>query len=266
MNIDNLDFVYIIKPNEKGDELRYSLRSIDKHYPNHKVWIVGYKPSWVQNVQYLPTKQTGTKWSNSTNNVISICNCPEISEDFILMNDDFFCINPTMSLEDIIDSNFGLLDDVVYRYRNLKSGWARGFKYINELMQNLNIKGPLYSYEAHLPLKINKKKFLEVISFPEVQKFMQTSKVLHKRTLYKNYDKPEKSIILKTDTKVTLKKDNSRTLIQTTGWLSTADGVLNNPKFPYLNRYLKQNFKTPCKYEKEILHKPTSKKSEFMNF
>ena len=259
MNIDNLDFVYIIKPGEIGNELRYSLRSIEKHYPNHKVWIVGYKPNWVTNVNYLPTEQTGTKWSNSTNNVIAICNCPEISEDFILMNDDFFCINPTMPLEDIIDANYGLLDDVIYRYRKLKGNWAQGFEYVNELMHKLNIEGPLYSYEAHLPLRINKKKFLEVISLPEVQEFMKTSKVLHKRTLYKNYDKPEKSIILKTDTKVTLKRDNSRELIKTTGWLSTADGVLNNSKFSYLNGYLKSNLSRSCKYELEIPKKPVSK-------
>ena len=191
MNIESMDFVYIIKPGEKGTDLRYSLRSIAKHYPNNKVWIIGYKPTWVTNVEYLPVKQTGTKWSNSTNNVIEACKCEAISEDFILMNDDFFCIDPTLPLEIIIDSSLGLIDDVIDRYKKMRGDWAKGFIYINELMDKLKLPKPYYSYEAHLPLRINKEKFLEVISLPEVQKFMQTSKVLHKRTLYKNYDRPE---------------------------------------------------------------------------
>ena len=158
--IENMDFVYIIKPGEKGTELRYSLRSIAKHYPNHKVWIVGYKPKWLQNVNYLPTEQKGTKWSNSTSNVIEACKCEEISEDFILMNDDFYCIDPTLSLEEIVDSSLGLLDDVIARFKKQKSEWAKGFEYINKLLKDLKVKEPLYSYEAHLPLKINKKKLL----------------------------------------------------------------------------------------------------------
>ena len=252
MNIDELDFVYIIKQGEKGDELRYSLRSIAKWYPNHKVWIVGYKPNWVINVNYLPVEQKGNKWSNSVNNIIQACNCPEISEDFILMNDDFFCINPKIPLEDIIDANHGSVGRMANKYSRLKrssNSWAGGFIHLYKLLTDLNIEKPWYNYELHLPIRINKNKFLEVISLPEVQKFMKTSRVLHKRSLYKNYDKPEKSITIFSDVKVTLKKENSNGLIDVCGWLSTSDGVLNSYKHPYLNMYLNMYLNTPCKYE-----------------
>ena len=249
--MDNLDFVYIIKPGESGIELRYSLRSIAKHFPNNKVWIVGYKPYYVENVNYLPVEQTGSKWSNSTNNVIQACKCEDISDDFILMNDDFYCISPTMTLEEIIDSNLGTIEDIIERYKKLRGAWVEGFKHINKLLHDLNIEEPLYSYEAHTPLRINKKKFLEVMSFPEVQEFMKTDNVLHKRTLYKNYDRPDKSITLETDTKVTLKKDNSKELIKTCGWLSTADNVVGNKKFYNLNILLRSNFPDACVYESE---------------
>ena len=46
-----MDFVYIVKEDEKNEDLKYSLRSIAKFYPENKVWIVGYKPSWVKNVE-----------------------------------------------------------------------------------------------------------------------------------------------------------------------------------------------------------------------
>ena len=254
MNIDNLDFVYIIKPNEQGVELRYSLRSIAKHYPNHKVWIVGYKPAWVQNVNFLPVEQKGSKWSNSTNNVIQACKCEEISDEFILMNDDFFCIDPKMPLEDIVDISLNTIENLVKRYRKSTANWAKGFLYINDLMRKMKFQEPLLSYEAHLPIRINKEKFLEVVSLPEVQEFMKTPRVLHKRTLYKNYDRPQKLVKLHRDIKVTLKKDDSQDLLPICGWLSTADGVVGNSKFYNLNGILRKYLSEPCIYESQAEH------------
>lgn len=267
MNIEDMDFVYIIKPNEKGTDLRYSLRSIAKYYPNNKVWIVGYKPSWVINVEYLPVSQNGTKWSNSTNNVIKACECEEISENFILMNDDFFCINPSLPLETIIDSSLGSMDNAIDRYKKMHGNWAKGFEYVNELMNKLHFEKPYYSYEAHLPLRINKKKFLEVISLPEVQSFMKTAKVLHKRTLYKNYDKPENINILKHDVKIIKGKDTSTKFMEICGWLSTADDIIDNIKYPYINQLLRKNLSEHCKYE--MIKKSTEtkkKKDKFLRF
>ena len=60
-----MDLVYIVKNSEVNEDLRYSLRSVAKFVPHDKIWIVGYKPSWVQNVEYLPVPQNlGSKWKN----------------------------------------------------------------------------------------------------------------------------------------------------------------------------------------------------------
>ena len=142
-----------------------------------------------------------------------------------------------------------MIENLAKRFRKSSSNWGKGFIYINELMNKIGMKKPLYSYEAHLPIRINKQKFLEVISLPEVQEFMKTSKVLHKRTLYKNYDKPKKIIELRKDVKVTLKKDDSGELLKICGWLSTADGVIGNSKFYNMNYLLRSKLGTPCIYE-----------------
>ena len=132
-----------------------------------------------------------------------------------------------------------------------------------DLLDKLNIKKPYYDYELHLPLKINKKKFLEVISLPEVQEFIKTSKVLHYRSLYKNYDKPEKSLTLTSDVKVLDNKDISKQKMKICGWLSMADGLIRNTKFSHLNELLRQNLSQPCKYE-IIKEKP--KKDKYLKF
>lgn len=268
MNMENIDFVYLIKPGDSGKELKYSLRSISKYYPNNKIWIVGYKPTDIININYLPIKEENKKWKNLVNDLIETCKCEEISENFIYMNDDFFCINPTISLDDIVFSNMGLLDIRTQRYKNTKkhlNGWQKAFANTYDLLEKLKVKKPYYDYEPHLPLLINKEKFLEVMSLPEVKEFLNTNKVLHYRSLYRNYDKIETNISFDKDCKILGKKDTSNEKIKICGWLSTADGLINNPNFPYLNKLLRQYLSEPCEYEK-VKEKPVHKKDKYMNY
>lgn len=247
-----MDFVYIVKEDEKNEDLKYSLRSIAKFYPENKVWIVGYKPSWVKNVEYLPVKQSKDKWKNSMLNITAACECPNISEDFILMNDDFFMIEPKVPIEMIANSHLGLLSKTITKYKTMKSPWFNAFPQIRDLLKKLGVSEPYYDYEAHLPLQINKKKFLEVLAKPEVQIFMQTAKVLHKRTLYKNYHKTENYLELPADVKLTRSKDDSMSKLKICGWLSVYDKQVGNSSFYTLNRILRTNFPTKCIYEREI--------------
>lgn len=243
-----LDLVYIVKEDEINQELRYSLRSMNKYYPENKIWIVGYKPSWVQNVNYLPIKQSKDKWKNSINNILAACNCKDISDDFVLMNDDFFMIKPIAPLELVSNSHLGLLENTIKKYERLHSSWYDAFKQVYELLEKIDIEKPYYDFEAHLPLQINKQKFLEVINLPEVQEFMQSPNVLHKRTLYKNYDKSKKLFKLPHDVKIS-KEDDSFSRVKICGWLSVADSQIRDSHYPHFNDLLRTNFNIPCKYE-----------------
>lgn len=247
-----MDFVYIVKEDENNEDLKYSLRSIAKYYPENKVWIVGYKPSWVKNVEYLPVKQSKDKWKNSMTNILTACKCKDISDDFILMNDDFFMIKPLIPIEMIANTTLGLLSSTINKNKELKSPWYDAFQQVYDLLKDLNIPEPYYDFEAHLPLQINKKKFIKVINLPKVQEFMKTSKVLHKRTLYKNFDKPEKMIKIPADVKIERRYDDANRRVNICGWLSVYDRQVGNAKFGLLNRELYFNLNQPCIYEKEI--------------
>ena len=243
-----MDFVYIVKNGDKNDDLRQSLRSIAKFYPDHKVWIVGYKPKWVQNVSYLPVVQGADKWSNSVNNIIAACKCPEISEDFILMNDDFFILKKKCSLEEVCNMNLGTLDKAIRSYANRTTKWCKAFKLVGDLLKKINTPGPYYNYEAHLPISINKTKYLEVMNLSEVQAFIRTGNVLHKRSLYKNIaDKPGKTI--SPDVKVKKENDDTVMRMEQCGWVSVYDNQVGNAKYSKLNSILTSTFPNLCKYE-----------------
>ena len=245
------DLVYIVKESESNADLKYSLRSICKFCEFNKVWIVGYKPKWVKDVEYIPTKQSGNKWKNSMVNYTAACNCPEISDDFVLMNDDFFAIRQIIDWKVSTNKCLGTIDEKItmLKSRRMLSRWQSAFSFAKELLQKLECTSQ-YNYETHLPIIINKEKFKEMLNMPIIKKFMQTDKVLHKRSVYKNLFQDPNVIPNKiTDVKIELQEDlDSLTL--TEDWISVYDYVVDNiRKYPKINKLLRSLFADKCRFE-----------------
>lgn len=243
-----MDLVYIIKKGEINSDLRYSLRSVEKFVPHDKIWIVGYKPFWVTNVKHIPVEQTENKWKNSVKNILAACNCENISDDFVLMNDDFFAIKPIIDLKDSINLSLGSLKDSVDMHKTKNSNWHHAFELVYNLLKELNIPEPYYDYESHTPLLINRKKYLEVMNLPKVKEFMNTSNILHKRTLYKNIEKQYIPITLNQDVKISV---DSQVPAKTKvcDWISVADNESRSKFYPQLNNLLQELFPNPSKFE-----------------
>lgn len=258
-----MDLVYIVKAEERNEDLKYSLRSVAKFVPHDKVWIIGYKPSWVTNVEYIPVAQNlGSKWKNSVNNIIQACESDKISDNFVLMNDDFFAIKQIENLEESINLSLGNLKNVVNKHKKKKadSNWGKAFVYIDKLLESLGVDRPYYNYESHTPMLINKKKYLEAMNLPKVKAFMKTSKVLHKRSLYGNLNITGTKVLSR-DVKLSQKKDDTLERAKICDWISVYDGQVGNFKFAKLNNLLHTLFPEPCEYEKPKAQKIQIKKS-----
>lgn len=248
-----MDLVYILKPQEVNSDLKYSLRSVAKFCTFRNIWLVGYKPTWTTNVNYIQTLQNKGKYKNSIINYLAACNCPDISDNFVLMNDDFFAIDTISNWE--VDTNLylGTLEDEIEHYKDKenKSKWQYAFSHAVDLLDKLNCNNHL-NFETHLPIIINKQKFIEMMELSVIKEFCETSHVLHKRSIYKNlyfdntYTKPVKIKDVKLD------MDADLTQEWLTGkWLSVYDGATGNfKKFPNLNRYLSSRFSNKCRFEK----------------
>lgn len=245
------DLVYILKAQENNVDLKYSLRSICKFCTFRNIWFVGYKPSWTKNVNFIQTYQNEGKWKNSMINYLAACNCPDISENFILMNDDFFAIKRIDDWKQELNVCLGTLEEEHEKYKSIekRSRWQYAFEYAIDLLDELNCTSH-YNYETHLPIIINKQKFIEIMNLPELVAFQETPKVLHKRSVYKNLfnDNTEPARIIK-DVKVELDKDLTDDFLQEK-WLSVFDNVIGDIKrFPRMNQYLGAMFSNKCKFE-----------------
>lgn len=220
-----MDYVYICRtgPNE---ELKYSLRSIEKNMPAAKVWLIGNRPIWyVGNLIHV--KDVGGKFDNIRNCISIASTHKEISENFILMNDDFFVLDKIQSVPIL---HGGPLLNKITHYKESRMP----HKYIklleltyNQLIQ-YGIKNPI-DYDIHVPMIMNKKQLnmsLDIAYFP--------------RSAYGNFANVGGQQIK--DVKI---YSNTNNMTDNTMYVSTEDKSFLSLK----NKMLKNMFDEPSKYE-----------------
>ena len=178
-----MDIVYLIKKTELNEELRYSLRSL-ANIPHNKVFIVGDCPNFIneETVFYIPNIKKESRYETTTNHTKLACQCDELSQDFILMNDDFFILNPIT--EEDLKLNRGLMQEQVNFYHKNHKPLTNYDLLVEQAMNELKLQGfenPI-SFELHTPMIINKINFLSILS-----KINKNSLHCCKRSVYGNY-------------------------------------------------------------------------------
>ena len=157
----DMDLVYICRDG-KNEELRYSIRSAVKNLPHDKIWVVGGKPDWYTG-NYIEVDQSKAKYTNARNSLKAICNSKEISESFILMNDDFYIIN---RIESVPYMYAGTLSDKIEQRDDIFNGntYTTLLKQTLGSLSRKNINISL-DYELHVPMVMEKRKLQKVLIF-----------------------------------------------------------------------------------------------------
>lgn len=178
-----MDILYPIKKTTLNEELRYSLRSL-VNIPHNKVFIVGDCPDFIneENVFYIPNTKEESRYKTTTNHIKIACQCKELSEDFILMNDDFFILNPIT--EEDLNLNRGYIINIfayyIAHHRPLTHYDQLVIQSMNEL-KKMGFEKPI-SFELHTPIIINKTNFLSIVN-----KLNNDSLHCCKRSVYGNH-------------------------------------------------------------------------------
>lgn len=225
------DIVYILKNDIDTDEIRYSLRSVEKNFPHNKVWIYGGKPEGIEPDHYVPVEQEGTnRYAKATGTIYEACRNDEITESFWLFNDDFFVMKKCSELKPTASGTIRARVQEVMMVHGFYSSYAKRLK---RTAKALKLKGyPTLSYAVHLPMLINRKKALEVEKeFPDMPMF---------RSLYGNYVGEE--TVIQPDVKVYGADEEPMDTV----FLSTSDEAFAGA----VGDYVRGKFKKPSKWEK----------------
>jgi hypothetical protein len=249
-----MDLVYIVREGDTNNDLMYSIRSVEKFAPKlfDNIVIVGYKPSWLNNkIKYIPTEQPeNMKQLNGWNNVLTACKTPSISDDFILMNDDFILLKPIKSWEESINKVMGTVKERILYYtkHKFRSYYSRAFIYTLPFIRAMCPDTRIMNYELHIPMIFNKKKYLALFNIPEVKEFMSKHNdiMILRRTLYGNYY--HKFNTGMNDVKIS--KDINLLVNKSMEWLSVYEGAIGNESYySKLTKSLKEIFPDKSSYE-----------------
>lgn len=154
-----MDLVYVCRDGD-NEELRYSIRSAVANLKHDNIWVVGGKPEWYTG-NYIEVKQKSSKYENVRASLYAIVESSEISDDFILMNDDFFILSKI----DRLNAYYG--GSLRDRIKELQSRYGSSSYTIllkstlKYLMKN-GIPNPK-NYALHIPFKLNKKKLKPIL-------------------------------------------------------------------------------------------------------
>ena len=149
------DIVYILKTELESEELKYSLRSVEKNFPHGKIWFVGGQPKGFRNVSRLQHEQTGNcKWELIRSSMWKAVNAEDLTEDFFLFNDDFFIMEPvdTDKFINFVDGTLSRRIDELHR-EGMNPYCRTLFKLEQEL---LTMHEPTMNFDVHLPMLLNK--------------------------------------------------------------------------------------------------------------
>jgi hypothetical protein len=165
------DIVYVCRPGP-NEELRYSLRSL-ANLPHGKVWVFGAAPEWVTGAEVVRVPREPGAHATTKANLKAACLHPEVSEEFVYFNDDFYVMQP---MERMPIKHRGTIADA------MKSGMARSYtramKATRDILIERGIAEPL-CYELHAPTLVTKQGMSEALS-------LATYPMVQERTLYGN--------------------------------------------------------------------------------
>jgi len=185
MSDKSIDLVYILGTGSKWNniELRLSLRSVEKKLTGYRnIYIVGENPGFLsQKVIHLPFPDMLSSKNADGNMALKIlhaCANPELSDDFLFMNDDFIINKPVNTLK------FPLYHKGDMKERSDEYWKAQPYRYrLRRTFEALLERGlPTMQYDYHAPMIMNKHKFIEVMA----QYDFQSDIGLTFRSLYGN--------------------------------------------------------------------------------
>lgn len=229
-----MDIVYSLKSDYNGQELRYSLRSLE-NVPHDKVFIVGgIMPDWVNRemVINIPFPQQANRYLNTTFNLLKACNTFSLSDDFIYFNDDFFVLekiqNPT---EEFNLYNGFLAEKAKGKNNDWHKAMAETAKYLSQFYSILKPK----NYELHTPFIFNKHKLKYLLGLFSIDiTYLHTCK----RSIYGNI------WLSGSQNMPDCKVFNHTKEIKAGKFLSTSD-----KGFSLIKDFLANKFKTKSEYE-----------------
>lgn len=158
-----IDIVYPLGNGSRfhNNEIRFSLRSIEKHLKNFRnVYVVGAHHPELQNVIFIPyPDHTTISDTNIMRKIARACEIPDLSENFLMVHDDHYL------LSDFDAATFPYFyHRTILEFLKIREPDPYHHRVANTL-EYLEAKGlPTKFFDIHTPILFNKTHFKDIVT------------------------------------------------------------------------------------------------------
>lgn len=172
-----------VRPGDDNDELRYALRSWETNLLMPlDLAVVGHCPNWLKPDEFIP----GNRFKSSPLAIFDNIRLGSIwltGHEYLLMNDDFFCMDPMSSIVPV-RRNLTLDQHVALAGPAGSDLWyPASLRLTRDWLVSQGYPSP-WSWEAHRPLPVQAQGMVEAIEKWRVDNPGQFDRVPQARTLY----------------------------------------------------------------------------------
>nr|MDT0660856.1 hypothetical protein [Micromonospora sp. DSM 115978] len=156
-----MDAVYLVgEGRQRGEPLRYSLRSLINVPQVDRVVIVGYRPPWCRPDLHLPVQQGRVKHINTWTNLMTALESDGVSDEFLLFNDDFFVMSPVEQMP--VLHRGPITGQIANHKRTGHRPLLHRRQNLRDMLNTLGVAHPL-CYELHTPMPVVRAGMLEAL-------------------------------------------------------------------------------------------------------
>lgn len=238
--MEKLDVVYILGTGSRwrNNEIRYSIRSVEMNLLcAGRIFVIGECPDFLSGVIHIPyPDKHKNKQDNAREKYLVAANDERISDDFILMNDDFFVLEP---VESVPNYTLGTMEEMIRRHPTKGGYYYQSMIDTKKVIESFGIHDPL-SFEVHAPIVFNKEKLKTVIMMVGAEKAYSF------RSCYGNIYAEENERVM--DFKAAGLVEFIHQITRNSDYLSISDSLVAEREF---RDWIRRTFPKPSRYEND---------------